>query len=214
MDFLESMGFGNESKVKAANKALERNRELLQGSFDTNEGHIQDYLNQMTGIYGNAPQGYQDALTKYINKEDFKYDSDVNKFMSPAMENRIKEATNAITKSQANAGNMFSSDYLNQLNAKTQAMASEEWDKAYDRMLRDRANALQEYQVGSNKLANIASMLGADQGKYADTLGSYYTNRINNQNALVAGLTDINTQKAQNELNKKSSWASLLNPFG
>jgi hypothetical protein len=121
---------------------------------------------------------------------------------------------NNITRSNANAGNMFSSDYLNQLNAKSQAMASEEWDKAFQRQQQDRANALQEYNTNMGRLGNIATMLGQDTGKYADALGNITNTRINSNMGLTQGLADLNTQIAQNELNKKTSLQSLLNPFG
>ena len=109
---------------------------------------------------------------------------------------------------------MFSSDYLNQLNAKSQAMASEEWDKAFDRQQRDRANALQEYNTNMGRLGNVATMLGQDTGKYADALGNITNTRINSNMGLTQGLADLNTQIAQNELNKKTSLQALLNPFG
>jgi hypothetical protein len=212
--FLEWIGFGNEDKTEKANEAIEANKKTLQQGFNTNEGLISDYMDSMRGMYGSSPEAYKNALDAYMNNADFAYNKNTKEFFSPAYEQRVKEAMNNITKSQANAGNMFSSDYLNSLNAKSQAMASEEWDKAFERMQRDRSNALQEYQLKDNKLSNIASMLSNDQSSYANALGSYYTNRINNSNALTQGLADLNTQIAQNNLNEKSSWQALLNPFG
>lgn len=213
-DVLEFMGFGNSGKVKAANKALESIKQDLQKSFDVNQGYIGDYRDLMGNLYGSAPQSYQEALAKYIGSDDFSYDKEAKDFYTPAYQQRVKEAMNAITKSNANAGNMFSSDYLNQLNAKSQAMASEEYEKAFDRMQRDRNNALQEYELRQNKLGNVASMLGQDTGKYADSMGNVYTNLINNNNALTQGMADLNTQIAQNNLQKKSGLGALLNPFG
>lgn len=212
--FLEWAGFGNEGKTEKANEAIEANKKTLQQGFNTNEGLISDYMDSMRGMYGSAPEAYKNALDAYMNNADFAYNKNTKEFFSPAYEQRVKEAMNNITKSQANAGNMFSSDYLNSLNAKSQAMASEEWDKAFERMQRDRSNALEEYRLKDSKLSNIASMLSNDQSSYANALGSYYTNRINNSNALTQGIADLNTQIAQNNLNKKSSWQALLNPFG
>lgn len=177
-------------------------------------GYINEYSNLMNSLYGTAPAQYQQALQNYMNADPYKYDKEAKDFFSPAYEQRVKDATNVITKSNANAGNMFSSDYLNQINAKTQAMATEEWDKAYDRMQQDRANALQEYQVNDSRLGNIASMLSNDTGKYADSMGNVYTNKINANNALTQGLTDLNTAIAQNNLQKKGGLGALLNPFG
>lgn len=213
-DALEYVGFGNEGKTNKANAAIEANKSDLQKAFETNQGYIGDYKDLMGSLYGSAPQQYQSALDKYMNSEDFSYNKNTKDFFSPAYEQRVKDAMNNITRSNANAGNMFSSDYLNQLNAKSQAMASEEWDKAFDRQQTDRSNALQEYQMKQNKLGNVASMLGQDTGKYADSMGNVYSNLINNNNSLTQGMADLNTQIAQNNLGKKSGLQALLNPFG
>lgn len=213
-EVLEMFGFGNSGKTKAANEAIEANKRDLQKAFDVNQGYIGNYQDLMNSLYGSAPAAYQQALDKYMNSEDFSYNKDAKEFYSPAYQQRVKEAMNNITKSNANAGNMFSSDYLNQLNAKSQAMASEEYEKAFDRMQRDRSNALQEYELRQNKLGNVAQMLGQDQGKYADSMGNVYTNLINNNNALTQGMADLNTQIAQNNLQKKSGMQALFNPFG
>ena len=213
-EVLEMVGFGNSGKTKAANEAIEANKKDLQKAFNVNQGYIGDYQDLMNSLYGSAPAAYQQALDKYINSEDFSYNKNAKDFYTPAYQQRVKEAMNSITKSNANAGNMFSSDYLNQLNAKSQAMASEEYEKAFDRMQRDRSNALQEYELRQNKLGNVAQMLGQDQGKYADSMGNVYTNLINNNNALTQGMADLNSQIAQNNLQKKSGLQALLNPFG
>lgn len=213
-DILEMFGFGNAGKTNQANAALEQSKQALMDANATNQGYMDEYQNLMGQLYGSSPAQYQNALKNYMNADKFAYNKDVNEFFSPAYEQRVKAAMNNITKSQANAGNMFSSDYLNQLNAKSQAMASEEWDKAYDRMLKDRQNALQEYQLNDNRLSNIATMLGNDTGKYADSMGSVLGNRINANNALTQGLVNLDTQIAQNNLNKRTGVQALLNPLG
>lgn len=213
-DFLESIGFGNSKKVNKANQALEGIKSDLQAASQRNEGYIGDYNNLLDSLYGNSVSNYDDALNKYINSEAFGYKGDVEDFASPAIERRIKTAMDNITKSNANAGNMFSSDYLNQLNAKSQAIASEEWDKAYDRYMQDKNMQLQEYNTNQNKLANVANMLGQNVNAYSNNMGSVYTNLINNNNALTQGLADINSSIAQNNLNKKTGAQSLLNPLG
>lgn len=213
-DIGEALGFGNTKKVNQANRALESIKNDLMASSQKNEGYIGDYNSLLDSLYGNSVTNYDDVLNKYINSDAFNYKGDVEDFASPAMERRIKTALDNITKSNANAGNMFSSDYLNQLNAKSQAIASEEWDKAYDRYMQDKAMQLQEYNTNQSKMANIASMLGQNVNAYSNNMGSVYTNLINNNNALTQGLADINSSIAQNNLNKKTTAQALLNPFG
>ena len=212
-DIGEALGFGNTKKVNKANRALESIKNDLMASSQKNEGYIGDYNSLLDSLYGNSVTNYDDVLNKYINSDAFNYKGDVEDFASPAIERRIKTALDNITKSNANAGNMFSSDYLNQLNAKSQAIASEEWDKAYDRYMQDKAMQLQEYNTNQSKMANIASMLGQNVNAYSNNMGSVYTNLINNNNALTQGLADINSSIAQNNLNKKTTAQALLNPF-
>ena len=213
-DIGEALGFGNTKKINKANRALEAIKGDLQAASQKNEGYIGDYNSLLDNLYGNSVSNYDDALNRYMNSDACGYKGDVEDFASPAMERRIKTAMDNITKSNANAGNMFSSDYLNQLNAKSQAIASEEWDKAYDRYMQDKNMQLQEYNTNQSKLANIASMLGQNVNAYSNDMGSVYTNLINNNNALTQGLADINSSIAQNNLNKKTTAQALLNPFG
>lgn len=211
---MENFGFGNTRKVNQANASLEDIKSDLEKAAIKNEGYIGNYREMLDNLYGGSVADYNQALKNYMDSDNFKYKGSVDDFASPAIERRVKTAMDNITKSNANAGNMFSSDYLNQLNAKSQAVASEEWDKAYDRYMADKGMQLQEYNTNQNKLSNITNLLGQNMNTYANDMGSVYTNLINSNNALTQGLADINSNIAQNNLNKKSSSQSLLNPLG
>ena len=211
---MENFGFGNTRKVNQANASLEDIKSDLEKAAIKNEGYIDKYREMLDNLYGGSVADYNQALKNYMDSDNFKYKGSVDDFASPAIERRVKTAMDNITKSNANAGNMFSSDYLNQLNAKSQAVASEEWDKAYDRYMADKGMQLQEYNTNQNKLSNITNLLGQNMNTYANDMGSVYTNLINSNNALTQGLADINSNIAQNNLNKKSSSQSLLNPLG
>lgn len=213
-DWLENFGFGNTRKVDNANESLEGIKSDLANAAKKNEGYIGDYRDMLNSLYGSSVADYSQALKNYMDSDNFKYKGSIEDFASPAIERRVKTAMDNITKSNANAGNMFSSDYLNQLNAKSQAVASEEWDKAYDRYMADKNMQLQEYNTNQNKLSNIANLLGQNMNTYANDMGSVYTNLINSNNALTQGLTDVNSNIAQNKLNMKTSSQSLLNPLG
>lgn len=179
----------------------------------------------LVDTYGNSLGKYNDLMSKYENMGGYKagtfdYGKDTKDFMSPAMEMRIKEAQNAVTKSQANAGNMFSSDYLNALNAKSQAMASEEYDKAYNRMMQDRSQKLNEWQAqnAENKAAydstanlysNLISQYGSDRGNfingaignnnnYLTNFGNLTNSVINNNNSYLDELGNYYAQTINN----------------
>lgn len=213
VDTVKNM-FGNENQVEAAKDSLNDTQGLYEQNYQDTLNKTKEYMDEMKGLYGSSPEMYQEALKKYASSPEFSYNKDLKDFASPAQQMRVKEAMNAITKSQANAGNMFSSDYLNSLMAKAEAMASEEYDKAYNRMMQDRQLGLSEYNANQNKLANMAQLMGSDQGKYADALGNYYTTMINAGNAYTNGIADLNTQGAQLDMQKESWLQDLLNPFG
>lgn len=206
--------FGNEDSIDAAKDQVAATSDLYAQNKEANDKLIGDYFSQMQGLYGDSNQAYKDALAKYIGSDNFSYDKNVEDFYSPAAQRRIQVAKDAITQSQANAGNMFSSDYLKQLDAQSQAIASEEYDKAFQRMLGDEGLKLQEYNTNQNRMGNIAGMLGNDAGKYADAVGNYYQSMIDNSNAYINGIADLNTQGAQLELQRKSALQDLLHPFG
>ena len=202
------LGFRGSSKnAKAAQNQLDENAGNLQANYDKVTGLANNYNNFIQGMYGDSPASYKEALSNYMNKvnEGYDYGKDVKDFYSPAAAMRVQRAMDAVTNSQANAGGMFSSDYLKQLAGEQQALASEEWDKAYDRMNADRAFDLQKYSTNTNNLGSLAGMLGNDMGNYANAYGSYVGNLIDASNALTQGMNDINSNKAQIIANKKTS---------
>lgn len=160
----------------------------------------------MNSTYGDLAGKYADYLSNIENLKvydpgQFSYSGDVNDFYSKAANQRIKQATDAITNSRANAGSMFSSDYLNELAAKQQALASEEWDKAYDRYMQDRSQSLGEFstnanlgnQVYQNLMNKNTTLLGQAQNAQ-DNVSNAYTNYLQN-------LANQNNTDAQNYAN-------------
>ena len=144
-------------------------------------------------------------LVKAISqRKDFDYQGDVNEFMDPAANQRVAAAMGAINNASAAGGNRFSSNYLDKVAAKQQALASEEWKSAYDRMMQDRSQQLQEWQTGQQKINNlgsVASLYGNDRTALADAIGNYYGNMANQNNANIEVMSDI----AQNKANLNAS---------
>jgi hypothetical protein len=151
----------------------------------------------------------------------FNYDKSIEDFYSKAANQRINKATNAITNSMANAGNMFSSDYTDALAAKQQALASEEWDKAFDRYQKDRARALSEFStnanIGQQTYNNIYNknkdLLGLSQNALDNTtnaFGSYVQGLANNNNMLAQNQANIAMQRAANSMANNKSIISKI----
>jgi hypothetical protein len=129
----------------------------------------------------------------------------VDEFLDPARQQRMDAAANALNNSAASSGGLFGSSYLQKLLGQQQAMASDEYAKALDRMMQDRSNALQEWQTGQqkiNNLTNLASLYGNDRTALSDALSNYYSNLASANNAnlqtysnIGAGLANLEAQK-------------------
>ena len=161
MDFMDIVdpgdvfGFGQDKKIAAANKALDQVLAKGQETSNQNRSLYNQYLNKVQGEYGDVANRYNDYLNAVENQEvynpgEFSFDKSVDDYYSKFANQRQQQAMNAITNNAANAGGMFSSDYLNSMAAKQQALASEEADKAYDRYMAERGQALNEFSTNAN----------------------------------------------------------------
>ena len=214
-------GVRGNNAVGAANAALDEAYGKAEEAANKNAGLYQQYMNKVNSAYageagklGDRVQALED-LTPY-DAGQFSYDKDVNDFYSKAADLRAKKATNAITNSMANAGNMFSSDYTDALAAKQQALATEEWDKAFDRYQQDRSRALNEFstnanigqQTYSNMYNKNKDLLGISQNAQDNTLNAYaaYTQGLaNNNSQLAQNAASIAQAKAANKMSNNKS---------
>lgn len=221
-DFLDPgdiFGFQQDSRVGKANAAAKEAYDKAMETSNANRALYSQYLNKMNGTYGDVAGKYNDYLSNIENQEvydpgQFSYDKDVNDFYSKAANQRVNQATNAITNSRANAGGMFSSDYLNELAAKQQALASEEWDKAYQRYNQDRGMALNEFStnanLGNQRYQNLfnknTTLLGQAQNAQ-DNVSNAYANYLQNlasqNNTDAQNFANYTQTVAGNNLSKK-----------
>lgn len=207
--------------LSRANAALDEAMKAAEDAAAENNSLYSQYMNRVNDKYGNQAGQYDTRIQaledlKPYDAGQFSYGKDVNDFYSKAADLRAKKATNAITNSMANAGNMFSSDYTDALAAKQQALATEEWDKAYDRYSKDRAQALNEFstnanigqQTYSNMYNKNKDLLGISQNALDNTInafGSYVQGRANNNNMLAQNHATIAQQKAANQMAQNKS---------
>lgn len=214
-------GYRGGKNVAAANAALDEAYGAAEDAASQNAGLYKQYMDKVNGAYdgeagklGDRVQALEN-LTPY-DAGQFGYDKSVNDFYSKAANQRVNKATNAITNSMANAGNMFSSDYTDALAAKQQALASEEWDKAFDRYSKDRSQALQEFstnanigqQTYSNMYNKNKDLLGISQNAQDNTLnafGSYVQGLANNNSMLAQNKASIAQAKAANQMSQNKS---------
>lgn len=217
----EALGFSNSKQIDAAQSMLDDVLEQSGYTSSQNKRLYGDYLGQMQGMFGEGSAAYSDAVKNLAdaieNRQDFSYDKDVNAFMDPAREMRVNQAMDAINASASSGGNRFSSNYLDKLAAKQQALASEEWSKAYDRMMQDRAQQLQEWESGQQKINNLGTLAGiyqSDRNQLGSAIGDYYSSMANQNNADLQVYSDVAGNKANLESQRNSGAGGLLQGVG
>ena len=220
------VGYRGNKNVSKANDALDAAYGNAEAAAGQNNALYRQYMDRVNNVYGGEAGKLGDRvqaleeLTPY-DAGQFGYDKSVEDFYSKAANQRVNKATNAITNSMANAGNMFSSDYTDALAAKQQALASEEWDKAFDRYQQDRSRALNEFstnanigqQTYSNMYNKNKDLLGLSQNAQDNILnafGTYTQGLANNNSQLAQNAAAISQSKAANQLSQNKSLLSKI----
>ena len=214
-------GYRGGKNVAAANAALDEAYGKAEDAANKNNALYRQYMDRVNNAYGGEAGKLGDRvqaleeLTPY-DAGQFNYDKSIEDFYSKAANQRVNKATNAITNSMANAGNMFSSDYTDALAAKQQALASEEWDKAFEKYNQDRSRALNEFstnanigqQTYSNMYNKNKDLLGISQNAQDNTLNAFgtYTQGLANNNSMLAqNAAQIAQAKAANKMSQNKS---------
>lgn len=185
-----------------------------------NRGDIYRYQDFIDKQYGGDAAKYSQALQNYVNSpayqnEGFEYQGDVGDYMDPAANQRVAAAMTALENSAATGGNRFSSDYMNNMAAKQQALASDEWKNAYDRLTQARSQQLAAYNANAANSLNMYNAQNAQQQFAINQFGNA-KNSLTQQygDALVAGMNNrtagLQSQAnalagAQNAMNQQTS---------
>lgn len=221
MGFLDTLGdLLGTSNNKAVNQGIASLDEIKAYADDIaakNNALYGDYYGQMQGMYGDNAAKYNDAVNNLVEaisqRKDFDYQGNVNEFLDPAANQRVAAAMGAINNASASGGNRFSSNYLDKVAAKQQALASEEWKSAYDRMMQERNQQMQEWQTGQQKINNlgsVASLYGNDRTALADAIGNYYGNMANQNNANLEVMSDIAQNKANLNASRSNGMGDII----
>lgn len=211
-DLADALGFGNNKQTDDAQRTLDEMLARANGVSAQNRGLIRDYYDQMNGTFSEGAAKYNDAVAALADAiaHQGDYDKTVNDFLDPAREQRVQAAMSAINNSAAAGGNRFSSNYLDKVAAKQQALASEEWRSAYDRLMQDRQQQLQQAQTGVQNLGTMANIYGNDRNNLMQALSDYTSNMANQNNADLQMATDVMGQKANLDANRKGGFSAIL----
>lgn len=220
----DQLGLSNKKQVQAGMDSLDSLLAEANKISNQNKSLYNDYYGKMQGIYGGGAGQYADAvnrLTQAIGEgpESFTYGGDVNDFYDKFAGQRQQAAMNAMR--NMGGQNLFSSDFMNNLATKQGALASEEWSKAYDKMMQDRQQQLAEWQAGQqskqgyvNNLGTVAGLYGNDRNQLANAIGDYYSNMASQNNADLQARSDLTQAKTNLAMQENSGSGSILGGIG
>lgn len=225
LDFLDPgdvFGFQQDSRVSNANNAIKKAQAKADAASKTNKDLYNQFYDKTQSTYGDTAAKVDNYLKKLEGMEaydpgKFEYTGDVNDFYSKAADLRVKNAMNALRESS----DIFSSDYQDAMAAKQQAMATEEWDKAYDRYMRDRSQTANEWQMNANagqqaydntygKNKDLLSVAQNAQDNLMNAYGNYINNMANQNNVDTQNYSNMVQQMAANQNSKKSMIGRIL----
>lgn len=216
LDPADIHGLQQNRRVRTANDAIKKSQDKADATSSANRDLYNQFYAKVEGTYGDTAAKVNDYLKslegmKTYDPGTFEYTGDVNDFYSKAADLRIKNAMNALRESS----DIFSSDYQDAMAAKQQAMASEEWDKAYDRYMRDRSQTANEWQMNANagqqaydnaygKNKDLLSVAQNAQDNLMNAYGNYINNMANQNNVDTQNYSNAMQQMAANQNSKKS----------
>lgn len=215
-------GLQQGRRVSNANSSIQKAQDKADAASSANRDLYNQFYNKTQSTYGDTAAKVDDYLKNLEGMEaydpgKFEYTGDVNDFYSKAADLRIKNAMNNLRESS----DMFSSDYQDAMAAKQQAMASEEWDKAYDRYMRDRSQTANEWQMNANAgqqayqntYGKNKDLLGVAQGAQDNLMnayGNYINNMANQNNVDTQNYANMVQQMAANNNSKKNLLGRLF----
>lgn len=213
----EVLGTGNRNQVNAAQDTLGSVMDRADSVSDQNRALYDQYLGKMESLYGSSPEQYSQAVERMAqaidDMGDFEYKGTTQDYLDPAADYRQRQAANALRNAAGVSGDLFSSNFNDRLMAQSQGMASEEWSKAFDRMMADRTAQLQKWQTGQQKIGNLgtlAGLYGQNQQQYANALGDYYSAQANQNNANLEAYGDVATGQSNLEAQKTNGLGQFV----
>lgn len=221
------LGLSNSKAVDAAQDSYDSLMNTAGQYYNQNLSDLAEYGDLLQSVYGSGASQYNDALNALLNSKvyqakPFEYTGDINDFYDKFANQRAAAATNAIRNS---FGDVMSSEYADAVAAKQQALASEEWEKAYEKLMKDRETQLAEWRANNDALwknydaqqdryKTAVDAYGNDRTSLMEGMGDVYGNTISARNANLSTLSDLTQAKANAGLQQQSGNASMLGLAG
>lgn len=222
----DAIGLSNGRQVEAGQRQLADLMAQAKATGAQNQALFGQYRDMAQKLYGNDVDSYNKMVAQLSGElaqpaDSFSYNRDVDSFLDPAREQRVAQAMAGLNASAAGGGSRWSSDFQNRMAAKQQALASDEWKNAYDRMMADRQQQLQEWQAGQsskynrlNAMQGLTNTLGQQKTAYGNAMGDYYGNMASQNNATLSTMSELGQASAKLGMQREGGVGSILNAGG
>lgn len=222
----DAIGLSNGRQVEAGQRQLADLMAQAKATGAQNQALFGQYRDMAQKLYGNDVDSYNKMVAQLSGElaqpaDSFSYNQDVNSFLDPAREQRVAQAMAGLNASAAGGGSRWSSDFQNRMAAKQQALASDEWKNAYDRMMADRQQQLNEWQAGQtskynrlNAMQGLTNTLGQQKTAYGNAMGDYYGNMASQNNATLSTMSELGQASAKLGMQREGGVGSILNAGG
>lgn len=220
----EQLGLSNKKQVQAGMDSLDSLLAEANATGAANRGLFGDYYGKMNQMYGQNAGKYDQALSNYEQAmgegpDQFTYGGDVSQFYDKFANQRADAAMQAMR--NMGGQNLFGSDFMNNMATKQQALQSEEWSKAFDKMMADRQQQLAEWQAGQQSkqnyignLGSLTNMYGNDRTNLANAYSDYISNMASQNNADLQTKSDLTQAKTNLAMQKNSGAGAILGGAG
>lgn len=218
--------YDNYQNRKSANAAYDRIGELSDRVTAQNQADIDNLKALYGNTYGGSDVAYRQAVQDFADSpvysgENYGFDGNVQDYMDPAVNQRVDAAMTAIDRQVG--GNNLSSDYLRRVAGAQQAIASDEYSKAWDRMQGDRRQGLSEWQANeaqnvsdwerlTGQKKDLLGLYGNDRDSYIQGIEGTTSASLNNRTGGLQTQADVLSGKA-NTMQGQSGISSFLSPF-
>ena len=190
---LNELGFSNTEAVKEGQQAYDDMAAKADAAYAQNEADLQRYYQTMADKYGGDEAKFRDAVEQFLNGEPV----------------HAQNAMTAINNAAGSDGSRFSSDFLNRQAAKQQALASEEWQKSYDRLMQDRQAQLNQWRANADNERSNAAAADARVKAAMDIYGQGSEKADQAFADLIAGLVGNRQAHTQTDMDAVSGKTDL-----
>jgi len=129
-----------EEEARAQREAIEEQRRILEGNFQTAKGYYDPY--SKAGL--TALDQYQN-FNPNMNQQDFSYDRSVESFLDPSIAFQQDQARRQLEASSANQGGLYSGAQMMALQDRAQNIGQMGYQQAFQNQQADRAFNFTDY---------------------------------------------------------------------